>query len=154
MQRNSNSQKSAETALKRWFEFSGVFLLIVGIFLPVAKVPILGKVNFFRYASEAATILFIFAFISIVILIKGTFRLLWFMGSACTITIFVTVYTTYAQISEYQVKNQLEVGAVDLVMHALASKFHWDIGIFAMSLGVILLFVAAGSYSKTLSNDS
>jgi hypothetical protein len=149
-----NSHKKSHTYHKRWLGFLGVFLMIIGIFLPIVKIPVIGNVHLFSHASEAAIILFIFAFISILTLIKGSFKLLWITGVACTITISATMYTTHSRIRAFQVKDDLEVGAADLVIHALASNCKWDIGLFTMSLGVVLLFAAAGLGGHTNITDN
>ena len=54
------------------------------------------------------------------------------------------MHITYSKIEALQIENDYEVGTVELVISALASKFQWDIGIVIMFLGVLLLFTAAG----------
>ena len=148
MQRSSHSQHSAKTCSHRLWGGLGLSLLIFGILLPAAHFPLRGNVSLMSYAPEAAIVLFLLSCVSVLILIKGKFTLLWFTGSGCALTIFITIYITYARIRKFYHQDEFEVGTVDLVMHALASKFHWDIGIFIMSLGVALLFFAAGDSGR------
>jgi hypothetical protein len=145
MQRSIHSHHSAKTGSRRLSGVLGLTLLIIGVLLPAAYIPLCGNVSFCSYAPKATVILFICACLSALIVIKGRFTLLWLTGSGCAIVIATTIYTSYARIREFHPQDELEVGTVDLVMHALASKFHWDVGIFIMSLGVVLLFFAAGA---------
>lgn len=148
MQRSIHSQHSAKTGFRRLSGVLGLSLLIFGTLLPAAHIPLRGKVSFYSYAPEATIVLFICVSLSVLIVIKGRFTLLWLTGSGCAIAISTTIYTTYARIREFHPQVEFEVGTVELVMHALASKFHWDVGIFIMSLGVALLFFAAGTGNR------
>jgi len=133
---------------KRLIGISGLFLLCIGMFLPAAHIPILGRVSFLRHATTSSIILSLCVFISFLIILKGVYKWLWFTAFGCAATMLTTIHITSSKIKELQAVNELECGTVELVISALASKFQWDIGIVIMSLGVILLFTAASLGSK------
>ena len=129
---------------KRLIGLSGLFLMCIGMFLPAAHIPILGRVSFYSHATTSSIILSVCIFISFLVILKGAYKWLWFTASGCAATMITTVHITSSKIKELQAVNKLECGTVELVVSALASKFQWDIGIFMISLGVIMLFIAAG----------
>ena len=133
---------------KRIIGLSGLFLLCIGMFLPAAHIPILGRVSFLSHATTSSIILSLGVFISFLIILKGLYKWLWFTASGCAATMITTMHITSSKVKEMQAVNELECGTVELVISALATKFQWDIGIVIMSLGVLLLFTTAGLGSK------
>ena len=133
---------------KRLIGLSGLFLLCIGMFLPAAHIPILGRVSFYSHATTSSIILSVCALISFLIILRGAYKWLWLTASGCAATMITTIHITSSKIKELQAVDELECGTVELVVSALASKFQWDIGIFMMSLGVIVLFTVASIGSK------
>ena len=133
---------------KRLIGLSGLFLLCIGMFLPAAHIPILGRVSFLSHATTSSIILSVCVLISFLIILKSVYKWLWFTASGCAATMITTMHITSSKIKEMQAVNELECGTVELVISALATKFQWDIGIVIMSLGVLLLFTTAGLGSK------
>ena len=134
---------------KRLIGLSGLTLICIGLFVPAAHIPILGRVSFLSHATTSSIILSLCALLSCFIILKGAYKWLWFTASGCAATMITTMHITSSKIKEMQAVNELECGTVELVISALASKFQWDFGIFMMSLGVLLLFIAAGLGSKS-----
>lgn len=135
---------------KRLIGLSGLFLLGIGMLVPAAYIPILGRVSFLSHATTSSIILSMCALISFFIILKGAYKWLWVTALGCAVTIITTMHITYSKIAKLQIENEYEVGTVELVISALVSKFQWDIGIIIMSLGVLLLFIVARLGSKNV----
>jgi len=123
----------------------GSGLLIVGAFLPVVSVPILGAQTLFQNGEGDGSVILVLAVVSVVLVILERMRGLFITGGLSLLLLVVSFFTLRSRISD--IKNQLSIELEDNPFKELAqtgvdlvqAQYGWGV----LLMGTILLIVAA-----------
>jgi len=135
--------------------FIGIVFVIIGLFIPLVKAPLIGGITFFdSNKTESITVMGLCA-ISLVLILSKRKMLLWFSSIAIfTMTLIPAVQTirklmsaksTAEKILGEKLTNKLEDKLTDVVMEHV--HIYW--GLVFLMLGVILIFVCAILLGRT-----
>lgn len=129
----------------QWLGISGCILLMVGIFAPLIRIPIVGSVNYFQNGKGDGVFILILAIISLALLIIGRFKWLWITGFASLGLISFTLIFLVRLISELEstlqedLSDNLFSGLASLLMESVQIEWGW----LLLVGGAILVLAAA-----------
>lgn len=113
---------------------AGSLLLVVGIFMPMVRMPVMGEMSYFEIAPEAGTVLIVLAAISLVLVNLRRYRFLWLTGVA---SLAVTAFSLLR--SSAGSKGGLAQSLTD--MASRSARLEW--GLAVMAIGALLMLAAA-----------
>ena len=119
--------------LRDVFGLTGSLLLLVGIFMPMVRVPVLGHMSYFRIAPEAGTVLAVLVVISLLLVNTRRYRYLWLTGAA---SLGVTAFGLLQKGSEPQ------GGAMRHLSNLASQSVELEWGLGAMIIGALLIAAA------------
>jgi hypothetical protein len=137
---------------KEFIGLAGAVLLIIGIFLPFIKLPIVGSINYFNNGKGDGSILAILAVGACLFIVINKLKWLWVIGSASAATLLFTFYNLYDKMTEIsaqqeEIKQSLAgnpfAGMATPMLDAMHQSIQLDIGIPILIIGTLLLFVSA-----------
>jgi uncharacterized membrane protein len=133
----------------------GIVLIIMGLFIPLVKVPLIGGISFFENDKMESILVMGLCAISLVLILSKRKMLLWFSNIATfTVTLSSAVQTTRRLMSA---KSTAEKILGEKLTNKLADKLtgvamehvHIYWGLVFLILGVILIFVCAILLGRT-----
>ena len=125
--------------------FLGVAIMVAGIFAPMARLPVVGTVSYFRDGSSEAIALFVLAAFSVFFLKKEHYS--WLYGPATWSFVIISFSFYYYYDAIWQAKSSLDSelsdnpfrGLADVAMASVGLEWGWLL-LFA---GSILVLTAA-----------
>jgi hypothetical protein len=125
--------------------YVGVFLLFIGVFLPIMKVPILGSVDYFRDGEGDGVIVLLFSLISLGLIYLKRYKWLMYTGIASLIVIAVTFINITVKMSEMksELQSDLEGNPFGFVGDAMLESVSYSWGWLVLVLGAGLLIYAS-----------
>lgn len=122
---------------------SGSAILVIGIFLPMVSVPILGSINYFRNGHGDGVIVLLLATVSVIITLSKKYKWLLYTGAASIALLGYTLYNVYNGIS--RAKSEMQVDLADNPFKGLATlaaeSFQLEWGWAVMLLGAVMLII-------------
>ncbi len=127
----------------------GSILLILGVFIPLVKIPIVGGISFYDNSKLEAVIVILIAVISIFLVVLKRYILLWFSGVALLAVVTVRGVQVIRKI--YSVRSTAEKILGEKLTAKLTKKLtniaieHVDIGLglIFLILGAVLIILCA-----------
>jgi hypothetical protein len=133
----------------------GIVFVIMGLFIPLVKVPLKGGISFFESNKMESIIVMGLCAISLVMILSKRKMLLWFSNIATlavtlipavqTIRKLLSVKSTAEKIFGEKLTNKLADKLTDFAM----GHVHVYLGLVFLMLGVVLIFVCAILLGKT-----
>lgn len=121
----------------------GAITLLVGIFLPLVTVPIVGQINYFRNGQGDGVIILIIALIAFLLALTKKYNGLYVTGLIATITTAYTFLKLQSTIdSLHQKASQLQNNPFDGLAKAVANSVQMEYGWAFLIIGICLTFAA------------
>lgn len=123
--------------------FLGALLLLIGVFLPVLSVPIVGSISLLNNGKSDGLIVCALAILSFILIFFNQLRLLWLTGGLSFVLISYDLYMFTNKISQTkaEVAEKLQGnpfgGFADAMMSSIQLQFGWVI----LYLGCIILLL-------------
>lgn len=114
----------------------GSALLVIGVFLPIFKVPLLGTINYVANGRGDGVILLVLGVVSIILSFTEKYRFLWATGVAGGCVAGFTIYKFQSGMSELAASMPRAYGAMPAMV-----QMQWGWGVII--LGLLLIFAAA-----------
>jgi hypothetical protein len=135
----SNAGKKALIGL------AGSIILFIGIFTPIVSVPIIGTLNYFQNGKGDGVIIMVLALVSVLLIIMGRYRGLWFTGIGSFGVLIFTFINFQVRMS--QAKSAMERDLADnpfrglgeLALQSVQLQWGWAI----LVVGAALVITAA-----------
>ena len=127
--------------VKQFIGLIGSILLIVGVFTPILKLPIVGTLNYFQNGKGDGTIILILGIISIILVLFKKYSPLIFTGILSFGVIGFTFFNIYNRIGQLQSQMNRELsgnpfrGLADAMVNAV--QIEW--GFALLVIGALLL---------------
>jgi len=123
----------------------GSVALILGVFMPIIRVPILGTINYFRNGKGDGTFVLLLALVSVLLVIRNKCQWLFLTGFGALGVMAFTFVNFYNRLAEAKASASRDLagnpfkGLTDAVMESIQLDWGWGV----LLLGAILL-IAAG----------
>lgn len=123
----------------------GVFLLILGVFTPIVRLPIVGDMNYFQNGQGDGVFVLILAVASLAPLFLHRYQWLWITGLLAltligsTLLQFIWVIAQLRQTVTEETADNLFAGLADLLVDAVQIQWGWVL----LVTGAILVLVTA-----------
>lgn len=116
---------------------AGSLLLLVGVFMPMVRVPVMGRLSYFEIAPEAGTVLALLAGLGMLLVNARQYRYLWIVGAA---SLGVAAFGLLR--SGGGNRSGLVQSLTD--MASRSAKLEWGLAVIAVA--VVLLIVAGAGF--------
>lgn len=130
-------------SLRAYMGLAGAFMLSVGTFCPIAKVPFIGSINYFYNGKGDGVILLILAGLSFYWALQQRFKFLWYTGLASASMLLFTLINFNIRLSVASKgldgESELVKGMADIAMASVGISW----GYFVLCLGAGLLMSAS-----------
>ncbi|MCK4850671.1 MAG: hypothetical protein KAT11_04925 [Phycisphaerae bacterium] len=124
------------------------FVIVVGVFLPVVKVPIIGSMNYFQNGQGDGVFVIILALIAVLLILNG--KRLLNLAPAVLITIILSYFLYNIRHSVAEMKQVADDNIFGGLAAAMADTVQIQFGWFLMLFGNVMLYVAICIKPKTL----
>ena len=124
------------------------FVIVVGAFLPVVKVPIIGSMNYFRNGQGDGVFVIILALIAVLLILNG--KRLLNLVPAVLITIILSYFLYNIRHSVAEMKQVADDNIFAGLAAAMADTVQIRFGWFLMLFGNVILYVAICIKPKAL----
>jgi hypothetical protein len=125
---------------------AGSVILIIGVFLPIFKIPMLGTINYFNNGNGDGTIVLILAVVSLVLIVTKRYRGLWATGVGSLGMLAYTYFSIQSKLSQgmAQMDSALANNPFGGMAKAMMdTAIQWQVGLPVMSIGAGLLIAVA-----------
>jgi len=118
----------------------GSILLLIGVFTPIISLPIIGNINYFHNGQGDGVILLVLSLISLVLVFRGEYKLLWWTGGSSFLVIIVGLIIFSTRIYQLQSNVEQELpdnafgGLVNAAVQSAELQWGWIIIILGASL--------------------
>jgi hypothetical protein len=121
----------------------GSVLLIIGVFIPLVRVPLAGGISFFDSDKLESIILIVLAVISIFLIVLKMYKLVWFSGIAALATVSASGIQTVRKLLSIKSTAEKIIGEklTDKFTNATVEQIHISWGLVFMFVGAILIMV-------------
>lgn len=125
--------------------FVGSALLVVGVFMPMISLPILGSMNYFQNGEGDGTFVLILGVLSAVAVARQRYGALWLTGGASLALLTYAFATFQSRVSD--VKANMGSGREDNPFEGFANallgtvQLQW--GFAVLVIGAVMVMVAA-----------
>lgn len=128
----------------------GSLVLMVGVFMPIVKIPIAGSINYFRNGEGDGVIVLILALISLLITLSRHFKWLYLTALPSLCIMAFTFIQFRARMSELIGNMDADLagnpfrGLADAMVQTVELQWGWGV----LLSGVILLLISASLMKK------
>jgi hypothetical protein len=138
----SNIQQTKN--LKVGLGLAGSIILFLGVFMPIASVPIQGNVNFFREGSVEAWLILTLAVSSFVVTVKKKYNVLWWTGVSSMIILAITYLDFQHKFEEIRAEmdDKLEDNPFRFMGDIMMNSFQLQWGWVVLVLGAALVIAS------------
>jgi len=135
---------------KELIGFIGVGFILIGIFLPFIKIPIIGNMNYFRNGEGDGVILLILAMGSLVFILLNKMKWLWLTGIGSTLTLLFTCYNLQTKMHEIKegMDKSLAGNPFRGIADTMVESIQMEVGIPVLIIGILLIIMSAYLNSK------
>jgi hypothetical protein len=127
-------------ARKQMLGVIGSLILFVGVFTPIASLPIVGSMNYFQNGKGDGVIVLALAIVSLILTLTKRYGGLWFTGiGSLAVTIF-TFVNFQMRMSEAQAQMESQLsgnplrGLADIGMQSVQIQWGWSVLIVGAGL--------------------
>jgi hypothetical protein len=124
----------------------GSALLIIGVFLPIFKVAILGNINYFQNGKGDGIILLILAVVSLVLIFTKIYKGLWATGLGSLGLLaytFIGIQSKFSQGKAEMASSLANNPFGGMAKAMMDGAFQWQLGLPIMVIGAVLLIASA-----------
>lgn len=125
----------------------GALLLVIGVFVPIISLPLVGNVNYFRNGSGDGVIVLILALFSVILILARRYRWLWITSGLALGLLTFTLLNLILLLSEMEATLSEELagnmfaGLAELAFQSVQIEWGWVL----LFLGVLLVLIPAFS---------
>lgn len=136
------------TIKKQALGIIGAILLLIGVFAPMIKIPILGTMSFFDNNKLAGILIVILVLISLFLVFTKKLKLLWFSSIALLAVMGYTAWEAQKPLSSIKSKTSKILGErlTDKITDKITDKaidyVHIQWGLICLVLGLILIIIS------------
>jgi len=138
---------------KRTLGFIGSLLLIVGVFMPIIRIPIVGYLDYFQGGRGDGVLVLLLGVLSLILILLGRYGGLWFTGVISLLTMGITLINFHS--NTVLLRKRMESELADNPFRGLAiaalDSIHLQWGWLVMFVGVGLLLASAAIPSRNFS---
>lgn len=135
--------------IKQILGIVGSIMMIVGVFAPMIKIPIIGSMSFFDNNKLYGSVIAIVALLSLIIAFKNRYKLLWLTLAVILAVMGFTAWEAYKPMSSFKAKASKILGQrlTDKIVDKVSDKamdyvkVQW--GLALLIVGLILLILSA-----------
>ncbi|AYO54201.1 hypothetical protein [Acinetobacter wuhouensis] len=133
--------------------FFGAILLLIGAFLPVLSVPIVGSISLFNNGKSDGLIIVVLAGIAIVLAIINQIKAIRFVAMVSLIVVLFDLYKVYSKISDAkrEMSEKLAGNPFGGMANAMMDTIQLQYGWVVLILGCLILLF--GSFFKIVNSD-
>lgn len=130
---------------KKTIGLAGCGLLVIGVFLPIVKLPFGGSINYFYNGHGDGVLVLVLAAISLIAILVNKYKMLFLTSIASlALMIFTLVnFTSNLELSREEIKNSLDgnpfAGIADSMMQSAQIEWGWIV----LIIGSLLLLFSA-----------
>ncbi|WP_295400866.1 hypothetical protein [uncultured Thiocystis sp.] len=130
---------------KKLIGLIGSIFLCIGVFAPIASVPIMGDVNYFQNGRGDGSIVLVLALISLVLVLAEKYKGLWFTGIVSLGIMLFTFINFHSKISQVKADMESELasnpfrGLADAAIQSV--QLEW--GFALLIVGAVLVIASA-----------
>ncbi len=134
---------------KQILGITGAVFLLIGVFAPMIRIPLLGNISFFENNKFTGVLIIILALVSLFFGFTKRLRLLWFSGVASLAVMGYTAWEAQRPLSSIKSKTSKILGEklTDKITDKITDKamgyVHIQWGLIFLVLGLILIIIAA-----------
>lgn len=127
----------------------GAIFLLIGVFAPMVKIPLLGNISFFDNNKFTGILIVIFALISLFFIFTRRFRFLWLSSIASLAVMGYTAWEAQKPLSSIKSKTSKVLGErltgkiTDKITDKAIDYVHIQWGLIFLILGLILIIISA-----------
>lgn len=127
---------------RKMIGYAGSSLILIGIFLPFVRVPVLGGLNIFGGGSSVGIALLVLAVISMLVVAVELFKALLFSGTGILMILIFAIGGFFSKMREAK-EEMTKAGPFKAMGEAIISSVSIDVGLPIMALGIVLLYYCA-----------
>lgn len=142
-------ERQLTISLPQFMGFVGVFLLALGVFTPIIRLPIVGSLNYFRTGQGDGVLVLLLALISLPFLFVRRYKFLWISGMLSLAMITATLGNLIWSLGRLQ--DELSAGLSDGLLGGLfqtlleSVQLEWG-WVVLVAGGLLLLASAAAAW--------
>ncbi|WPL17628.1 hypothetical protein Thiowin_02655 [Thiorhodovibrio winogradskyi] len=123
----------------------GSTFLCVGVFAPIATIPMVDNINYVRNGSGDGVIVLILAIIALILVLIDKYKGLWFTSFGSVVVMLFSFLNFQTKISQAKQQMSYELsgnpfrGLDDMAMQSVQLEWGWSL----LIIGVSLMFMSA-----------
>jgi energy-coupling factor transporter transmembrane protein EcfT len=149
----NENEREASMTLKKKLAFGGSIAMIIGVFMPIVQIPIVGSIDYFRNGKGDGVIVLVLGVVSLLIAFSNKYGWLWVTGVASLATMGFTLVNFSSTLAQTQANLNTELAGNPFGSLATAMfqsvRLQW--GWLPLIGGAIVLLIAAGMKTELLS---
>jgi len=149
----NENEREASMTLKRKLAFGGSIAMIIGVFMPIVQIPIVGSIDYFRNGKGDGVVVLVLGVVSLLIAFSNKYGWLWVTGVASLATMGFTLVNFSSILAQTQANLNTELAGNPFGSLATAMfqsvRLQW--GWLPLIGGAIVLLIAAGMKAALLS---
>lgn len=132
--------------LRKKLALVGSLLLIIGVFMPIVQLPIVGSIDYFRNGRGDGVVVLVLGAVSLLVALSNKYGWLWLTGVASLATEGFTLISFSKTVAETQSNLSQELAGnpfsslADAVFQSIRLQWGW----LPLIGGAVLLLFAAG----------
>jgi len=139
--------------LRKKLALGGSVLMIVGVFMPIVQIPIVGSLDYFRNGKGDGVVVLVLGIVSLLIALSNRYGWLWLTGVASLVTMGFTLVNFSRILAETQsnLNTELAGNPFGALAQAMFQSVRLQWGWLPLIGGAIVLLFAAGMKAALLS---
>ena len=134
----------------------GSIFLIIGVFVPIVRLPVVGSMNYIANGTGDGVIVLILAMVSLVCIFQKKYKTLYFTGFASLAMTVFTYVNLGSKLSEARamLDRQLAGNPFKGLAQAAINTVQLEYGWFFLITGAVLLLISAFATEKDIEKGS
>lgn len=111
----------------------GSVLLLLGVFMPIVSVPIMGNMNYFQNGKGDGVAIIVLSIASLLCTLSNKYRGLWFTGTGALVVMGITFYNFQSKMAETKSAMEYELAGnpfrslADVALQSVQIQWGWAI---------------------------
>lgn len=134
---------------------AGALLLLVGVFTPIVRVPIVGSLNYFRNGQGDGVVVLLIAALSLFFVLTQRIKnLFWTAGASMAVIVFTAGHLAWKMDqAKSEMVSSLKGNPFQFLAEAAVNSTQMEWGWGVLLLGSSLMFVSAFAHKKELTRS-
>lgn len=133
----SVQSKQSGLSKKQILGFTGAAILVIGVFMPVVSLPIVGSINYYNNGNGDGLLIIVFAIISAIVVYIKKYPWLYATAAASLLVIAYDFLNVQSKISDLRQQFGDNVYS-NLILNSIQMQWGWAV----LVIGALLLIVA------------